>query len=1208
MSMNVYRSASVSKVTSMKGTAMTAVMALALLLLASTAAAQSSPVAAQAKQSLTKASLYVPPDLTKQPTLYVVGYAHLDTEWRWEYPQVISEFLPKTMHVNFDFFEKYPHYIFNFSGANRYRMMKEYFPADYAKVKHYVAAGRWFPAGSSVEESDVNSPSPESIIRQVLYGNEYFRREFGVASAEYMLPDCFGFPASLPSILAAAGVKGFSTQKLTWGSSAPVGGPDSPEHTPVGTPFNVGIWEGPDGKSVLAALNPGDYSAGISYDLSKSSPQPIGGHYVDWPKRVGLDGQASGLYTDYHYYGTGDTGGAPSESSVKLLEAMVTKSRTVLPQPQPESEFGEQGSHPEPTGPAVQVGDGPLHVISSRADQMFLDILRTGQIARLPHYKGDLELTNHSAGSLTSQAAHKQWNRKNELLGDAAERASVAAAWLGGLPYPLQRLNDAWTLVMGGQFHDILAGTATPKSYEFSWNDDVLAMNQFAGVLTSATEALAAGLNTQAEGTAVVVYNPLNIEREDVVEATLSYPNGAPKAVRVVGPDGKEVPAQIENPTSESARVVFLAKVASVGFAVYDVRGAAGEEAQRNAAAPAPQPSELKVTESSLENARYRIRIDEIGDVASIYDKTLKRELLSAPARLAFQTEHPFDWPAWNMDWADQQKPPRGYVGGPAKVRIVESGPARVALEVTREAEDSKLIQTIRLAAGDAGNHLEFADAIDWKTKEAALKATFPLTAANPEATYNWGVGTVERGNNDPKKFEVASHQWFDLTDKSGAYGVTVLSGCKAGSDKPDDRTLRLTLIYTPGLGKGNGKDYSDQTTQDWGHHEFVYGLASHAGDWRAAGTDWQGYRLNDPLLAFESTKHPGALGRSFSFLHVNNNDIRVMAVKKAEKSDEVIVRMVEMRGKPEPNVRVSFAAPVTAAREVNGQEMPRGEATVTERELATSLGPYEIRSFAVKLAATSTKLAVPTSQPVALKYDLATASEDGAKSASGFDTAGQNLPAEMLPTELNYGGVRFQLGPAWTGNPNAVVARGQTISLPAGKFNRLYLLAASAEGDQKGSFRVGDHTVDLTIQDWAGYAGQWDNRTWNEKRVEVPVPPEPAPGDHSAEGERARRFRAYVQLHGPIVRTEMEYTGLEPGFIKPAPVAWFASHRHSAQGANEPYSYCYLYAYSLDLPAEATTLTLPDNDKIRILAITVAEQAGQVRPAQSLYDEFGKH
>jgi len=1130
-----------------------------------------------------------------QPTLYVVGYAHLDTEWRWEYPQVISEYLPKTMHANFDLFEKYPHYIFNFSGANRYRMMKEYFPADYEKMRQYVKAGRWFPAGSSMEENDVNSPSPESIIRQVLYGNDYFRHDFGVASAEFMLPDCFGFPASLPSILAAAGVKGFSTQKLSWGSSAPVGGPGSPEQTPRGIPFNIGIWDGPGGKSILAAFNPLTYSGTVYYDLSKSSPEfSKKPNYVDWPKRLELDGKATGLPVDYHYYGTGDIGGSPSEPSVKLLEAIVTKARTALPTPLERTDLDEEHDVPA-NGVPVQVGDGPVRVVSSKADQMFLDILRSGKASQLLHYKGDLELTNHSAGSLTSQAMHKRWNRKNELLADAAERASVAAAWMGGPAYPLQRLNDAWTLVMGGQFHDIMAGTATPRSYEYSWNDNVIALNQFSAVLSSASSAIASGLNTQAEGTAVVVYNPLNIEREDVVEARLSFAQGVPQGVRVFGPDGKEVPSQFEGGT-ESTRVLFLAKVPSVGFAVYDVRPA------DSSSAVSP---ELKASESSVENARYRVTIDANGDVSSIYDKSIKKELLAAPARLALQTEHPFDWPAWNMDWADQRKPPRGYVSGPAQVRVVEKGPVRVAVEVTRETEDSKYIQTISLAAGGAGNRLEFANAIDWKTKEAALKATFPLTATNPLATYNWGLGTIERGNNDPVKFEVASHQWFDLTDKSGAYGVTVLSDCKTGSDKPDDSTLRLTLIYTPGLGQGNGHDYADQTTQDWGHHEFVYGLASHAGDWRQGKTDWEAQRLNAPLIAFQSASHPGALGKSFSFLRVDNNHVFVTAVKKAEQTNEVIVRVVEMRGEKAPNLHVAFAGPLTTAREVNGQELPEGPATVVKGELETSLEPYGIRTFAVKLAAPSTTLSPTHSMPVDLKYDLATASEDGAQAKSGFDASGSNLPGDMLPTTLPFGGITFHLGPAWTDHPNAVVARGQTVPLPSGRFSRVYILAA-ADGDQRGTFRAGNNSVDLNIQDWQGFIGQWDTRTWIERKVELPTPPEPAADDHSWQAERNRRIRADVEAHGPRTRIEPEYTGLRPGFIKRAPVAWYASHYHTAQGTNKPYEYCYLFAYSVDLPEGATTLTLPDNDKIRIMAITVADKGEELQSAQPLYDVLG--
>ena len=88
------------------------------------------------------------PDLKKTPTLYVVGYAHLDTEWNWDYVTTIGQYLPRTMHDNFDLFEKYPHYLFNFTGANRYRMMKEYYPLDFKKVKTYVDSGRWYPAGS----------------------------------------------------------------------------------------------------------------------------------------------------------------------------------------------------------------------------------------------------------------------------------------------------------------------------------------------------------------------------------------------------------------------------------------------------------------------------------------------------------------------------------------------------------------------------------------------------------------------------------------------------------------------------------------------------------------------------------------------------------------------------------------------------------------------------------------------------------------------------------------------------------------------------------------------------------------------------------------------------------------------------------------------------------------------------------------------------
>ncbi len=361
----------------------------------------------------------------------------------------------------------------------------------------------------------------------------------------------------------------------------------------------------------------------------------------------------SGLFTDYAYFGpVGDIGGAPFEFSVKMLDAVVGRKRTVIPPPPPAIPPADAPGTP------VQVGDGPVRVLSATAEQMFLDI-PADKTARLPRYKGDLLLTDHSAGSISSQTTQKRWNRRNELLADAAERASVAAAWAGGRRYPQQRLDDAWTLVMGGQFHDVLPGTATPRAFEFSWNDDVIAANQFASVLTSATESIVGGMDTRTKGTPVVVYNPLNVERDDVVEADIRFEGGSPKTVCVVGPRGGEVPAQVVGEEDGATKILFLADVPSVGYALYDVR-----------AADAPtrfDDLDLKVSESSLENARYRVTLNADGDVSSVFDKTVNKELLSAPARLAFQTERPRDWPAWNMDWADQQKPPRGYVSGPAR-------------------------------------------------------------------------------------------------------------------------------------------------------------------------------------------------------------------------------------------------------------------------------------------------------------------------------------------------------------------------------------------------------------------------------------------------------------------------------------------------------------------------------------------------------------
>jgi len=1123
-------------------------------------------------------------------------------------PQSISEYLLKTMRVNFNYIDHYPHYVFNWTGANRYRLMKEYFPDDYARMSKYIAAGRWYPAGSSVEEGDVNLPSAEGIFRQVLYGNTYYRHEFGKASAEYMLPDCFGFPASLPAILAHSGVKGFSTQKLnaSWQPAPKIGGPGSPENTPEGIPFNVGLWIGPDGSKVIAALNPGTYGGNTYTDISRVNPPYVAPKLpqeaVDkltlaqrrtytrlsenerqepnWVERINLDGKVSGVFADYHYVGTGDIGGATQESTVKLLEAIVTHEETVLP-PRPLPDFMKSAD--EGPGKPVRVGEGPVHVVVSAADQMFNDI-KPEMTSRMPSYQGDLELINHSAGSLTSQAYHKRWVMRNEVLADAAEKASLAAAWMGGPAYPQKRLNDAWILALGGHFHDTAAGTATPRAYEYAWNDDVLTANQFAGVFTSATRAVASALDTGGEGTPLVIFNTLNIPREDLVEAALPELGGSPKEVHVVSPSGDRVPAQVAD-----GKVIFAAKLPSVGYGVFHV-------VQGNAAA---KPPELSITDSSLENARYRVKVNSDGDVSSIFDKRLNKELLAAPVRLALSNDTPKFWPAWNMDFDQEQAAPVGYVGGTPKIRIKENGPVRVSLEISREGEGSKYVQTVSLAAGDAGNRVEFANSIDWRGKAQNLKATFALTASNLNATYNEDIGTVTRPNANERQFEVLSHRWIDLTDKSGSYGATILTDAKNGSDKPNDSTIRLTLLRSPGISP-DGAGYSDQANQDWGHHEITFGIAGHAGGWREAQTDWLGYRLNNPPSVFQTTAHSGALGKQFSLLRVDNPRIRVLALKKAEDSDEMVLRMVEMDGKPADNVHVSFAAPLVAARGITAQEQPLGAATVNAGALVTSFKGYEPKSFALKLTAPRSSVAAIASEPVSLSFDLAAATnDDTATPAGGFDGKGDAYPAEMLPESLTWDGVNFKLAHAGSGTPDAVVAKGQTVALPSGNYNRVYVLAASSDGDQAADFRVGSSSAKVTVQDWSGFIGQWDTREWKDTGApdwSISAHKAPWPPADMAKREAWPRTPKYPN----------DYVGLRQGYVKPANVAWYASHHHNAEGLNAPYQYSYLFAYEMEMPAGAKTLTLPNNDKVRVLAISVAKTAAPTTAAQPLFDTLG--
>jgi alpha-mannosidase len=1036
-------------------------------------------------------------DISKEKVLYTIGYAHLDTEWNWDYPTTINQYIKNTMEDNFKLFEKYPDYRFNFTGARRYNMMKEYYPESYKKVKNYVNQGKWFVSGSSVDEGEVNISSSESVLRQVLYGNLFFRREFNKESMDYMLPDCFGFVATMPSVWSHAGLLGFSTQKLTW--RVAIGVP----------PFNVGLWEGPDGKSLICALNATDYTGRVVNRLDRDST---------WNARLQDDINKYGLSFDYRYYGVGDVGGAPRDEDAK----------------------NAVGSLPQ--------SDSKFKVVLTSSDQIYKDI--TPEIrSKLPTYSGDLLLIEHSSGSMSSQSYMKRANRKNEALAKSSEQAAVMADWLGGAAYPFEKLNKSWDLVLGSQFHDILPGTSIPKAYEYAWNDEFIAMNGFSEVIKNSVSAISKRLDTRGDGRTLVVYNPVAMAREDVVTAELAY-NKMPVNVKVTDREGNAVPSQIISAKTNTIKVIFLAKLPSAGFAVFNVIETADK----------PSVSRLIITDKSLENSFLRVKIDQNGDIASIWDKIAAREVLSKPASLQFQREAPSQWPSWNMDWNDRKNPPIDFMNKDVAVKVIEQGPVRVALEVTKKGRDSEITQIISLSAGDAGKVVEVRNKIDWQSKEVSLKAAFPTTMVNEFATYSLNTAAVKRTTNNEVKFEVPGRQWIDLTDRANNYGVSILEDCKYGSDKPDNSTLRLTLMYTP---KANSYVY--QGTQDWGIHDVKYGIYSHVGDWVYGKTPWQASFLNNPPLAFEVPKHEGSLGKEISLVKISTPQVDVMAVKKAEEGGYYIVRVNELYGKEANNVSITLPGKIVDAYEVNGQEKKIGSADFSDGNLNFNITRFLIRSFAVKLENTSEVSVKPVQQVAELAFN-----EDGisfdTKRSDGNMVDGFTLPGELIPAEIISEDIRFVVGNKTDRQMNMVAAMGQRVGIPAGNFNKIYILAAATD-DTQGEFKIGNLSARINIQNWTGFVGQHYNRA--------------------------------------LYFNNLKVASINPAFTKRDNIAWFASHSHSPS-SNEAYRYSYLYKYEISIPKGAMTLTLPVNNKIKVFAVTFAENPNDnIIPLQLLYDDF---
>ena len=995
--------------------------------------------------------------------------------------------IPRILFQNLWMLERYPDYKFNFEGGIIYRWMKEYYPLHYARLQKYIDEGRWHISGASWNANDPNMPSAESFIRNILQGQELYKREFGVRSTDIFLPDCFGFGYTLPSLAAHCGLIGFSTQKLSWRKHDFF--PDAPYHKK--NPFSWGVWYGIDGQSLMAAFDTGGYTAELPADA---------GYNKDFIRRAsnGFDNTAMRYYSGGHLHGTTNCGDKGNSGTVTTARRMAA---------------------------AMADPDAPVQLISATSDQLFLDYMDRRD--ELPTYDGELLMDVHAGGCYTSQGAMKYYNRRNEELLGAAERAAVAADWLGAKPYDRAKLNEVWQRVLWHQFHDDLTGTSIADAYRYSWNDELISLQQATEVMTAAVGALSHSLDTRVKGTPVVVYNPVTYDLRDLVEAEVPL-DACAKGVAVYAPSGKRVAAQILSREGDRARILFAADVKAAGYAVYDVRPASG----------VAKSSALKASERTLENRIYRIELDANGDIRSIRDKRAGRELVAEGKafRMAVFEGNPSNrYPAWEIMKETMDKPGRP-IDGDVRISIAEQGPVRATLKVERSYGPSKFVQYVSLTDGGDDDRIDVRNTVDWSSRDVLLKAEFPCAVANAKAAYDLGLGFIERGNNTETAYEVPAQKWVDLTDADGSYGVTILNDCKYGWDKPADNTLRLTLLHTP----STEKRYAHQRTLDHGVHHYTYSIVGHTGA-RTEDALVAGEALNMPLVAFVAPKHAGHLGRTFSMLAASTPQIGVRALKAAEDGDGYIVRCYETTGNPVEGARITFPAAIVSAEECNGIEERIGDAAFEGRSLVVSAGKFAPKTYRVRLAepAVRSTLAIDNA-PVKLDYDITAYTTDEFFTYYTIDKALGSFAAELIPATVECDGVTFAMGEANT--DDAVLCNGQTVALPADRtYTKLYVLASAVEEPRTAEFRVGDRTYEAEVPLWKGFYGQWG------------------------------------------------WYGNSEGFMQRAKIGYLGTHRHQTDLGNVPYGFSYMYLLTFDIPEGATTVTLPKDKKVLVYAMTAS-------------------
>lgn len=792
-----------------------------------------------------------------RPIVHLFCNAHIDPVWMWSWEEGLREAI-STFRTAVNLLEEFPEFVFNHNESLLYEWVEEYDPPLFARIQHYVREGRWNITGGWYLQPDLNLSGGETIVRIILEGRRYFAEKFGVRPTVSYNFDTFGHPNSVPQLLKQSGFEMYVHCR--------------PVASQMALPGPFYRWRSADGSEVFT-VRPDTGWYGTPWP-GQAQKQALEG--VRIARETGMDTIVT--------WGLGDHGGGATRHDLQEFRKILEEYR--------DSDVEIRHSTPEAFLARIQP-----------------------RISEFPVVEGELQRT--LSGTYTSVATIKRQMREGEMLLASAERWAALAWWKFGLAYPAEKLREAWKRLMFNTFHDVLCGSLVESAMPgvddmYGYAHDVARR-----VILKSQNALIPNISPTEGTIPLYVLNPhaAAIKAPIGVNVLSAY---APPQVKpewtLYDDSGARVPSQsiggdsihLDEGTWQPF-VGFVADMPPMSVRRYELRTETPQSAPR-----------ISVNESAheltLDSPHWVARFDRYqAALVSLVQKSTGRELLRGPLRFWAMQDHAHAWGGENNWVYNRPFSPFNaltpsevgdFVGmeghtGPA-LRVIAHGDAWVTVECLVGWQHSRASMQYVFYADLPYVDLKTRLYMQARRKMIKLQMPFALDECKVRAEVPYSIADIPT---DATEYPYA--RWVRL--ESGGYAVSVANNGQYGLDVTDDGVLNLSLTRGGTHISWSETDvpteksftFMDQTQLDT-RFRISAGVLD---DPFAAQAVTDALELNQPLerfFAYYPASLPADAPQAVApMLTVSASNVALVALKKAETEDVLILRFQEITGQP---------------------------------------------------------------------------------------------------------------------------------------------------------------------------------------------------------------------------------------------------------------------------------------------------------------------